>query len=78
MSVIEQYQQVFIEQLKVDAAQLPGLTYQSVPAWDSVGHMVLMTALEVAFDIAMDMDDIIDFSSFEKGKEILRKYNVAI
>ena len=46
--------------------------------WDSVGHMTLIAALEDAFDIMVDMDDIIDRSSFEKGKEILRKYDVEI
>ena len=38
----------------------------------------LIAALEDAFDIMVDMDDIIDLSSFEKGKEILRKYDVEI
>ena len=37
-----------------------------------------VAALEDAFDIMVDMDDIIDLSSFEKGKEILRKYDVEI
>ena len=45
--------------------------------WDSVGHMSLIAALEDAFGIVLDVDDIIDFSSFEKGKEILGKYDVA-
>lgn len=49
------------------------LEYQSIGDWDSVGHMGLIAALEDAFDIMMDTDDIIDFSSFEKGKEILSK-----
>jgi len=40
--------------------------------------MSRMAALEDAFDIMVDMDDIIDLSSFEKGKEILRKYDVEI
>ena len=40
--------------------------------------MSLVAALEDAFDIMMEMDDIIDLSSFEKGKEILRKYAVEI
>ncbi|SVD66849.1 uncharacterized protein METZ01_LOCUS419703 [marine metagenome] len=26
----------------------------------------------------MEMDDIIDFSSYEKGKEIIKKYNIDI
>ena len=41
-------------------------------------HMGLMTDLEEAFDIEMDIDDIIDFSSFEKGMEIVGKYNIDI
>ena len=32
-----------------------------------------ISALEETFDIMMDTDDIIDFNSFEKGKEILSK-----
>ncbi len=38
--------------------------------------MSLISALEDTFDIMMDTDDIIDLSSFEKGKEILSKYDV--
>lgn len=33
--------------------------------------MGLVAAIEDTFDIMMDTDDIIDFSSFDKGKEIL-------
>jgi acyl carrier protein len=40
--------------------------------------MSLISALEDAFGIMMDTDDIIDFSSFEKGKEIMKKYDVEI
>ena len=46
--------------------------------WDSVGHMTLMAAIEDAFDIMLDTDDIVDFSSYEKGKEILKKYDVEL
>jgi acyl carrier protein len=76
MSLLEKYNEVFITNLKVTEPELPALTYQSVPAWDSVGHMGLITALEEAFDIMIDTDDIIDFSSYEIGKGILKKYNV--
>ncbi len=51
--------------------------YNELEGWDSVGHMQLMAALEVAFGVSLDIDDIIDFDSFEKGKEILGKYDVA-
>ena len=39
--------------------------------------MSLVAALEEAFDIMMDTDDIIDFSSYKKGKEILAKYSIS-
>lgn len=57
---------------------LEGLKYQAIPAWDSVGHMSLVAELEDGFDIMMDTDDIIDFSSYEIGIEILKKYEVEI
>jgi len=78
MTTIEQYNQVFIETFEIDDVKLQGLSYQSVASWDSVGHMGLIAALEDAFDIMMDTDDIIDLSSYEKGKEILTKnYDIA-
>lgn len=73
MTNTEKYEQAFIESFSVEDVQLIGLKYQDIPAWDSVGHMSLIAALEDTFDIMMDTDDIIDFSSFEKGKEILSK-----
>lgn len=73
MNNLEKYTQVFIETFEVTAEEAKGLKYQDIEAWDSVGHMGLISALEDAFDIMMDTDDIIDFNSFEKGKEILAK-----
>ena len=73
MTNLEKYNNVFMEVLKVDSEQLPELTYQGITAWDSVGHMTLVAALEDAFDIMMDTDDIINLNSYEKGKEILSK-----
>ncbi len=71
MTNLEKYEQAFCESLEITKEQLAGLEYQQVASWDSVGHMGLVAAIEDAFDIMMDTDDIIDLSSFEKGKEIL-------
>jgi len=76
MTNLEKYNQVMCDSLQVSAEQLPGLKYQDVELWDSVGHMTLVANLEDAFDILMETDDIIDFSSYEKGKEILAKYDI--
>lgn len=76
MTNLEKYNNAFIETLGVSEEQLEGLKYQAIMEWDSVGHMSLVAAIEDAFDIMMDTDDIIDLSSYEVGKEILKKYNV--
>ncbi len=73
MSNLEKFNKAFMETLEIGEDQLVGLKYQDIEAWDSVGHMSLIAALEDAFDIMMDTDDIIDFNSYEKGKEILAK-----
>ena len=78
MSNLNKYVDAFVAALEVAPDQVPSLVYGESPSWDSVGHMTLVARLEDAFDIMMEMDDIIDLSSFEKGKEILRKYDVDI
>lgn len=72
------YDRAFIENLAVTASDLPGLKYQAISTWDSVGHMALMAAIEEDFQITLDMDDILDFSSYEVGMEILNKYGITI
>ena len=77
--VQKQYNQAFITAFDVNASALgPGLKYESIEDWDSIGHMNLIAELEDSFDISMEMDDIIDFSSYEKGKDILKKYDINI
>ena len=78
MDNLEKYRNAFVEGLGISEDQVDGLTFQSIPEWDSVGHMGLIAALEEAFDIVFDTDDIVDLSSFDKGKEILAKYDVII
>ena len=78
MNNLEKYNNAFKEAFSVEESALPTLKYQDIQAWDSIGHMALIANLETAFDIMMDTDDIIDFSSYEKGKEVLKKYDVVI
>jgi acyl carrier protein len=71
------YDQVFIESFSIDESVLgDDLAYNTIQSWDSVGHMGMIAALEETFDIMMEIDDIIDFSSYKKGFEILAKYGV--
>ena len=79
MTNLEKYNEAFVNTFELDASQLGAdLAYQSIPQWDSVGHMQLIATIEDAFDIMFDTDDIIDFNSYEKGKELLKKYSVEV
>lgn len=78
MNTIKLYNEAFKKTFGVKEKKLNKLKYQDVESWDSVGHMNLMSVLEKKFKIEMDIDDIIDFSSYEKGKKILKKYKIVI
>lgn len=76
---LDKYKTAFKETFELkESDDIDNLEYQSIESWDSIGHMTLMSALETAFSITLETDDIIDFSSFKKGKEILKKYKVTI
>jgi len=77
MSNLEKYVKVFSDFFGISSDKVKNLKYQDIKAWDSVGHMGLIAKIEVTFDIMMETEDIIDLSSFEKGKEILsQKYGI--
>ena len=79
MSAIEKYKKVFIESLSIEPnAFSEEIKYNDVPEWDSIGHMSLVSNLEDKFQISFETDDIVDFSSYSKGIEILKKYKVEI
>lgn len=54
------------------------LSYQGVPEWDSISHMILISQLEEDFNVSFETDDVIDMSSFAKAKEILTKHGVSL
>lgn len=66
---------VFKQVLKLDpATHRSQLIYNEIEGWDSVAHMTLVAGLEEAFDCMLDMDDILDMSSYDKVVEIMAKY----
>jgi acyl carrier protein len=75
----EKYDAAFTETFDIGHDELnAGLRYQSIKAWDSVGHMALIAALEDAFDIMLEMDDVVDFGSYESGLTTIAKYGVQL
>jgi acyl carrier protein len=67
----------FSEALGIDASTVSdSLEYQSIPEWDSISHMILISQIEEDFEVSIDTDDVIDMSSVAKAKEILSKYYI--
>lgn len=77
MSNSETYKKIFIEALNIPEEKFNNeIKYNEIPEWDSIGHMTLVSGLEEAFKISMETDDIVDYSSYKKGIEILKKYKI--
>jgi acyl carrier protein len=68
---------IFSETLGIDRQRVvDNLEYNSIKEWDSVAHMALIAALEEAYDIMLETEDVIDMSSVGRAREILAKYSV--
>jgi len=73
------YINCFVEALSVDKSIVNDkLKYNEIPEWDSIGHMTLISNLEEAFGISFETDDIVEFSSYKKGIDLLKNYKINI
>ncbi|WP_295448940.1 hypothetical protein [uncultured Thiodictyon sp.] len=79
MTAEDTLKQAFIEGLGIDGDDVDWavLAYRSIPQWDSVAHMQVVAQIEDAFDIMLEIKDVIGMSSFEITKEILTNYGVS-
>lgn len=55
-----------------DDVDLDETAYGRTEGWDSVGHMLLTTGIEVAFGISIDPDDMFAMSDFAAVRRVLR------
>ena len=46
--------------------------------WDSVRQLSLTAAVEDNFDIMLDPEDILEFTSYDNAKTILAKYDIEL
>lgn len=71
----EKLREVFAQSLGIALQQVTDeLTYATIPEWDSVAHMALVSAIEEAFDVMLSAEEVIDISSFSKAQEIVERY----
>ena len=57
---------------------LAGIAYGETDGWDSVAHMQLVAAIENAFGIMLETEDVIAMSDYDAITRILRDHDVAI
>ncbi|MEC3980539.1 acyl carrier protein [Amycolatopsis sp. H20-H5] len=68
----DKLREVFVEALDLDAdVDVENLKYRDLEAWDSVGHMALIAAVEDEFDVEFDTDQVIDMSSFKVALDMV-------
>lgn len=79
MTNLEKLNNIFAEVFSVDVSELnESFDKNSVDSWDSVHQLSLTSAVEDEFDIMLDAEDILGFTSYENAKEILRKNEISI
>jgi acyl carrier protein len=79
MENIEKYNNAFVEVFGANAEDLnDNYGKDTVEEWDSVHQLSLIAQMEDAFDIMFDPEDIMEMTSYAKGKEILAKYDVTV
>ena len=79
MNNLEKYNQAFIEVFGVEENALgSNFNKDSVDGWDSVHQLNIIALLEESFDIMLDPEDIMELTSYEKGKELMSKYEVEL
>lgn len=79
MSNLEKYNQIFTEVFGVDTSALnDSFGKDTVDQWDSVHQLNLVSLAEEAFDIMLDPEDIMGFTSYAAGKEILQNQDIEL
>ena len=79
MTNLEKLNGIFCEVFSVDATALgEGFDNKSVEGWDSVRQLSLTSAVEDEFDIMLDPEDILEFTSYDNARTILAKYDITL
>ena len=76
MTNLEKFNKIFMGVFRKKEEELKELKYRGFDLWDSIGHMDLVAELEEAFEIRLDTSDMLNLTSYEKGKEVLSGYGV--
>jgi acyl carrier protein len=79
MTNLEKFNNIFCDVFSVEESALNAdFNNKTVEGWDSVHQLSLTSSLEDEFDIMLDAEDILEFTSYENAKTILAKYDIEL
>lgn len=78
MTNIEKYKNAFVEGLEIDLSEVEGASMEKCDKWDSIGQMSLIAVLEDAFGIELEPEEVMAFTTYEAGIEILKNHQIDI
>lgn len=77
MNTFKQLREVMAVTLRVPAEQILESTISDdIPAWDSLGHVNLMMALEQTYEIFLDVEDFPKMNSVRAITEYLNEHGI--
>ena len=76
MSNIEKLKKAFVEGLELPIEEVENATMESVEKWDSIGQMSLIAIIEDEFGIELEQEEVMRFTSFVAGVDILKNHNI--
>jgi acyl carrier protein len=79
MTNLEKLNQIFCEVFSADESALgSNFNKDNVEGWDSVHQLSLTSSVEDEFDIMLDAEDILEFTSYDNAKQVLAKYDIEL
>lgn len=76
MTNIEKYKNAFVEGLEIEMNEVENAVMGECDRWDSIGQMSLIALLEDAFELEFEPDEIMAFTSYSAGIEILKNHKI--
>lgn len=76
MSNFEKLKEAFVEGLEIPMEEVENANMESVDKWDSIGQMSLIAIIEDAFGVELEPDEIMQFTSFSAGVDILKNHDI--
>jgi acyl carrier protein len=79
MTNLEKLNKIFCEVYSVEESALnETFINTNVDSWDSIHQLSMVAAIEEAFDLMMDAEDILEMTSYDSVKKLLTdKYEIS-